>query len=101
MEEMIQVSEIAAMAILETLQASGVGPDKGLRMKREDVGLSLHIDTPKNNDNVIWHNKSVVLIVDQDTAKKEGDALVDVEEGSEEARLVLRHNISKSLGKAL
>ena len=93
MEEMIQVSEIAAMAILETLQASGVGPDKGLRLKREGVGLSLRIDAPKNNDNVIWHNRSIVLIVDHDTEKKVGDALVDVEEGPEEARLVLRHKI--------
>jgi hypothetical protein len=100
MKEMIQVSEIAAMAILETLQASGVGPDKGLRLKREDIGLSLRIDAPKNNDNVVWHNKSVVLIVDQDTEKKVGDALVDVEEGPEEARLVLRRNIGKSLESA-
>jgi hypothetical protein len=90
---MIQVSEIAAIAILETLQASGVGPDKGLRLKREDVGLSLHIDTPKDNDNVIWQNKSVVLIFDHDTEEKVGDALVDVEEGPEEARLVLRHKM--------
>jgi hypothetical protein len=93
---MIQVSEIAAMAILETLQASGVGPDKGLRLIREKIGLSLHIDTPKNNDNVIRHNKSIVLIVDQDTNKKEGDALVDVEEGTEEPSLVLRRNANKN-----
>jgi hypothetical protein len=90
---MIQVSEIAAMVLLETLQASGVGPEKGLRLKREDIGLSLRIDVPKNNDNIIWHNKSVVLIVDKDTEKKVGDALVDVEEGPEEPRLVLRHKM--------
>ena len=97
---MIQISEIAAMAILETLQASGVGPDKGLRLKREDIGLSLRIDKPKDYDNVIWCNKSVVLIVDKDTEKKMGDALVDVDEGPEEARLVLRRNICKSLESA-
>jgi len=93
---MIQVSEIASMAILETLQASGVGPDKGLRLNQEAKGLSLHIDTPNNNDNVIWHNKSVVLVVDRDTEKMIGDALVDIEEGPEEARLVLRRNTGKS-----
>ena len=93
---MIRVSEIAAMVILETLQASGAGPNKGLRLKREEVGLSLRVDTPKNNDSVIRHNKSVVFIVDRDTEKKEGDALVDVEKGPEEARLVLRRNIRKS-----
>jgi hypothetical protein len=92
-KEMIQVSEIAAMVILEALQASGVGPDKGLRLKREDIGLSLRIDEPKDNDNVIWRNKSAVLIVDKDTEKRMGNALVDVDEGPEEARLVLRHKV--------
>ena len=92
---MIRVSEIASMAILETLQASGVGPDKGLRLNQEAKGLSLHIDTPNNDDSVIWHNKSVVLVVDQDTEKMIGDALVDIEEGPEEARLVLRYNTFK------
>jgi hypothetical protein len=95
---MIQVSEIAAMVILETLQASGAGPDKGLRLKREDIGLSLHIDTPKNNDNIIWHNKSVVLIVDKDTEKRLGEALVDIDEGPEEPRLVLRHKMRTQKG---
>lgn len=87
---MVRVSEIAAMAILETLQASGAGPHKGLRLKREDAGLSLRIDEPNNNDSVICHQKSVVLIVDKDTEIKVGDALVDVEDGPEEACLVLR-----------
>jgi len=90
---MIRVSEIAAMAILETLQASGIGPDNGLRLKQEDIGLSLRIDTPKNDDKVTWHNKSIVLIVDQDTEKKMGDALIDIEEGPKEPRLVLRHKV--------
>jgi hypothetical protein len=90
---MIQVSEMAAMAILETLQSCGAGPDKGLRLKREDIGLSLRVDAPEKNDNVIWYNKSVVLIIDKDTEKTVGDALVDVEEGPEEVRLVLRHKV--------
>jgi hypothetical protein len=90
---MIRISQIAALAILETLQASGIGPDKGLRLKREDIGLSLRIDAPKSNDNVTWQNKSIILIVDQDTEKKMGDALIDIEEGPEEPRLVLRHEV--------
>lgn len=92
---MIRVSEIAAEVLFETLKASGLGPDKGLRLKQEDVGLFLNVDTPKNDDNVIRHNKSVILIVDKDTEKKVGDALVDVEEGNEESRLVLRHKVAQ------
>lgn len=98
---MIEVSEIARMVILETLQTSGAGPNKGLRLKQEDKGVTLHVDVPKNDDQVTWHNKSIVLIVDQDTEGKIGNAVVDVEEGTEEARLVLRHKISKSQEKTL
>lgn len=90
---MIQVSEIAAMVILEALQANGSGPEKGLRLKRVENGLSLHIDVPGKNDNILWHNKSIILIVDKDTEKNVGDALVDIEEGAEEPRLVLRHKV--------
>ncbi len=90
---MIQVSEMAAIALLESLQASGVEPDKGLRLKKEDSKLTLKVDTPDNNDRVIWHSKCAVLIVDRDTEEKIGDALVDVDEKPEDARLVLRRHV--------
>jgi hypothetical protein len=86
---------MAAIALLESLQASGVEPDKGLCIKREDSKLTLKVDTPNNHDRVIWHNKSAVLIVDQDTEEEIGDALVDVDEKPEEARLVLRRHIQE------
>lgn len=94
---MIQVSEIAAMAILEALAASGVEPDKGLRLKREVMGFSLSIDTPADNDSIIYRSQSLVLIVDKNTEEEVGDALVDVEDGPEEAHLVLRHKIPSTL----
>jgi hypothetical protein len=91
----IQVSEIAAIALLESLQASGVEPDKGLRLKKEDDKLTLKVATPNKDDRVVWHNKCAVLIVDQDTEEEIGDALVDVDEKPEEARLVLRRHIQE------
>jgi hypothetical protein len=69
---MIRVSEIASQAILGALQASGAGPDKGLRLKRQDIGLSLCVDTPQDNDHVIWHDNSMVLMVDHATEKRSG-----------------------------
>jgi hypothetical protein len=90
---LIQVSDIAAMAILEALAASGVKPDKGLRLKREGMGFSLSIDTPADNDTITYRSKSMVLIVNRGTEEEVGDALVDVEDGPEEAHLVLRYKI--------
>jgi hypothetical protein len=91
----IQVSEIAAIALLESLQASGVGADRGLRLKKEDNKMTLKVDNPKNNDRVIRYDECTVLIVDQDTEEKIGDATVDVDKKSEEARLVLRRHIQE------
>jgi hypothetical protein len=82
------------MAILETLQASDIGINKGLRLKKGSNGLSLHIDVPNNNDTVIWQNENIILIVDRETERRIGDALVDVDDGPEEARLVLRHKVT-------
>ena len=92
---MIHVSEIAAIVLLESLQASGVEPNKGLRLKKQDRRLTLKVDTANDNDRVIWHNKCAVLIVDQDTEEEIGDAMVDVDEKPEEARLVLRRHIQE------
>jgi hypothetical protein len=89
---MIQVSELAAMALLGSLQSSGVRPDKGLRIKQEGNQFTLHVDTPNENDHITWYNKSPLIIVDPDTEAEIGAGLIDVEEGPE-ARLVLRHNV--------
>jgi hypothetical protein len=92
---MIQLSDIAATVLLESLRASGVGPDKGLRLKEKDSKMTLNLDIPGNEDRVIRHGKSVVLIVDQDTEKDIGDALVDIDDKHKRNRLVLRRNVKE------
>jgi hypothetical protein len=92
---MIQLSEIAAMALLASLQAGGVEFNKGLRLKQEDRKFTLHIDTPGENDRITWQSKTPLLIVDQDLEAEIGDMLVDVEERGEENRLVIRRTIAE------
>lgn len=87
---MIEVSELAAMVLLESLQASGIDPDKGLRLEQEDGQFILRIDTPEENDLVIWHDKAIVLIVNRDLEREIGDALIDVEESAEGPDLTIR-----------
>jgi hypothetical protein len=92
---MIKVSELAAMVLVESLEASCVGSGKGLRLKPEGKELALQLDSPGNNDRIIWHNGAIALIVDKETEAKIGDAIIDVEDDPDEPYLALRKNIPK------
>lgn len=90
---MIQMSSIAEMVLLESLQASNVDSNAGLRLRRDDNGFTLNIDTPGDNDHVFWNEETPVLIIDKKLEESVGDMLVDIEEESD--RLVIRHNASE------
>jgi hypothetical protein len=90
---MIGLSELAAMVLVESLEASSVGPEKGLRLKPEDGELALRLDSPGDNDRIIWHNGLIALIVDKDIEAKIGDAIIDVEYDPNEPYLALRRNV--------
>ena len=81
---MIELSQIAADVLLESLQRSDVSPDRGLRIRQEHDNVMLDLDSPQEKDRVIKHNGAVVLIVDQDTEAEIGDARIDVEMSTEE-----------------
>jgi hypothetical protein len=87
---MIGLSDLAAMVMVQSLEASGVGPEKGLRLKKNGEELSLQIDSPGNNDRVVWHNGAIALIVDRDLEAMMGDAYIDVEDDPEEPYLAIR-----------
>jgi hypothetical protein len=88
--DMIGVSELAAMVMVESLEASGIGPEKGLRLNKDGEELSLKIDSPGSNDRVVWHNGAIALIVDKDLEAVMGDAYIDVEDDPEEPYLAIR-----------
>ncbi|MBI2906227.1 MAG: hypothetical protein HYX92_01085 [Chloroflexi bacterium] len=87
---MIEVSELAAAALLESLRASGVGPEKGLRLAVQEGMFALRLDSPTADDHVIRFGEAAVVIVSKDIEDKYGEALIDVEEGPCGNRLTLR-----------
>jgi hypothetical protein len=87
---MIRVSDLAAMVMVESLEASGIGPERGLRLKKDGEELSLQIDSPGSDDRVVWHNGAIALIVDKQLEEAMGDALIDVEDDPEEPYLAIR-----------
>ncbi len=87
---MIGLSDLAAMVMVESMEASGVGKGQGLRLKMKGEQLALQIDSPGDNDRVIWHNGAIALIVDKELEAEIGDAYIDVEDDPEEPYLAIR-----------
>ena len=87
---MIQISEQAGAALLESLQASGVGPDQGMRLQEQGGQFALDVDRPTDSDHVLTHNEATVLIVDQQLSETLGDAVIDVQVGPSGPQLTIR-----------
>lgn len=87
---MIAITEKAGQALLESLQASGVGPDQGLRLQEQEGHFALGVDTPTENDHVLKHEERPVLIVDQGLSDKVSDAVIDVQVGPSGPELTIR-----------
>ncbi|MBE0431303.1 MAG: hypothetical protein IBX67_05710 [Dehalococcoidia bacterium] len=87
---MIEVSELAANALAQSLQMSGVEPEKGFRLTRQEDKFALEIDSPAQEDKVIEHEGTIVLMVDQDTEQEVGDVLIDVEDRPDGPQLMMR-----------
>jgi len=92
---MIEVSELAAYALVQSLEASGVEPEKGFRLTKQEDMYSLEIDAPGAEDVVIRHEGAIALIVDQETEAEVGDVLIDVEDKPEGPQLMMRGKTSE------
>jgi len=86
---MIEVSKLAGNVLVQTLKASGVGPEKGFRLAKKEDGFALEIDTPADDDRVIKHEGVIALIVDQGTEGEVSDVLIDVKEGVDGPKLMM------------
>jgi hypothetical protein len=87
---MIEVSDLAANALVQSLNASGVSPDKGFRLTKKEDRFALEIDSPAEEDRVIKHEGAIALMVDQGIEEEVGDVLIDVEERPEGPQLMMR-----------
>ena len=87
---MILVSDVAKAALWESLQESGVEPGWGLRLTATEGAFTLDLDYPKEQDRVIEHRDSKVIIVDRETEDLIGEAIIDINEGENGSELVFR-----------
>ena len=87
---MIKLTELAATALHETLDAIAANPGQGLRLRREDNRLILHLDVSNQHDLVICHQNRLVLIIGPETRIESEDAVIDAEIDHDDPYLILR-----------
>ncbi len=88
----VGMSKLAATALRQSLQESGVSPDEGLRLKEENGQFMLSLDAPRGDDYVIRYDKAIILIISRDMAERVGEAVVGVEETPLGPDLVMRRS---------
>jgi hypothetical protein len=90
---MIELSELAATALIESQEAIGVGEEKSFRLGLENDQPTLKIDSIRDNDDLIMHNGIKVLIVDKDLETKIGDAFIGIEDSQDDPHLFIRRHV--------
>lgn len=95
---MIEISNLAVEVLDEALRASGVTPDRGLRLVKGSNHYTLDLDHPQENDRVTWYAEAPVLLIDKDLEKNIEDGLIDIKDISGEYELVIRWNVNGDNG---
>jgi hypothetical protein len=93
---LIEMTELAASALVQSLHMSGISPDKGFRLTKQEDKFALEIDSPAEADRVIEHGGAVALMVDEDIEKEVGDVLIDVEDGADGPQIMMRNKPSQA-----
>ena len=92
---MIEMTELAANVLVQSLHASGVSPDKGFRLTKQEDRFALEIDSPAKDDRVIEHGGAVALTVGEGIEKEVGDVLIDVEDRPDGPQIMMRSKPSQ------
>jgi len=91
---MIRVSSLALEALFESLQASGIDAESGLRLQEGGSGYVLTVDKPGPYDLIVSHRCATVLILDPETVQRVGDATIEIGRGSEGPEIKLRRRLA-------
>jgi hypothetical protein len=95
----VEVSDLAVYVLVQSLKSSGIEPEKGFRLKKEEDGFRLDIDSPAESDHVIRHEGAIVMMVDQGTQAQVGNVLVDVKETTDGRQLTVSRIGTKPWGE--
>ena len=92
---MIQMTELAANVLVQSLHVSGVSPEKGFRLTKKEDKFALEIDSPAEDDRVIEHGGAIALMVGEGIEKEVGDVVIDVEDRPDGPQIMMRSKPSQ------
>jgi hypothetical protein len=92
---MIQMTELAANVLVQSLHVSGVSPEKGFRLTKKEDKFALEIDSPAEDDRVIEHGGAIALMVGEGIEKEVGDVVIDVEDRPDGPQIMMRNKPSQ------
>ena len=88
---MVTVTERAKEKLKEMLQSETDDPSVGLRLATAPSGeIGIFPDRERNDDHIVEHQGSAVLLVGQEMANAIGDATIDYDENEPEPTLVMK-----------
>jgi hypothetical protein len=87
---MITISEQAKAALWTSLQQSGIPTYQGLRLQAGSEGFMLEIDTPTEDDRVIRHRDTPVIIIDGTLDEKIDDLIIDITDTTQGPQLTIQ-----------
>ena len=85
----LKLTKLACEILLETIRESKIPPGKGLRLEECDDGLTLKIDRPSTDDQVIKKDQDLIIIVNRELEKKIGSATIDIRRVNKELKLMI------------
>jgi Fe-S cluster assembly iron-binding protein IscA len=89
---MVTVTERAKEKLKEMLQSETDDPSVGLRLATAPSGeFGIFPDRERDDDHIVEHQGSAVLLVGQEMADAIGDATIDYDESRPDPRLVMKH----------
>jgi len=91
---MVDLTSEAAKVLKETLEETGLSPQKALRLSFQDSLWTLDVDTPRERDRVIRYQDAAVIIIAPSVEAAAGSAIIDLQDKAGSIDLVLRRRIS-------
>jgi len=83
------LSKVAKEVLSQTIKESEIPPDRGLRLKECEGGLTLTIDSPSNGDRIVKRNNRILIIIDKKLEKQIGESTIDISHFKKDAKLVI------------
>jgi len=89
---MVTVTERAKEKLKEMLESETDDPSIGLRLATASSGqFGIFPDRGRDDDQIVEHEGSAVLLVGQEMAQAIGDATIDYDERQPDPQLVMKH----------